>query len=260
MALELLYKKASGGFMKNSKQLLTAIFVVGAAAIITGCGSSNSTSGSSTLSSSSVTGDKATASCNQASSSSMTAKLKTYTNSSNSVDMSYVWVRMTTLPSGFSTSSSYIAFYKWLGNSSGSTYLDPTKLGFILRDSSTGKYLTSSWATTMTWSDVSATAQSLGIYDAQTFFNRVDILVYLNDSAGQYDVLKIASYTASSAALDLQLDALLPPFSANPTAYATESDGSVRNSSLQALHPFKSLMSQGWTTAQYLSMAQAYCF
>lgn len=252
--------------MKNSKQLLTTIFLVGVAAMMTACGSNNAVSGSSDLSSrSNVTNptdasNKAVASCNQGSASGLGAKLKSFTNSSGANDMSYVWVRLTSLPSGFSSNTSYIAFYKWLGNSSGSTYLDPSKLNFVLRDSVTGQYVTSTWATTLKWSDISTTAQAWGIYDAQTFFNRVDVLVYLADPQGQYDVLKVASYTTSSTTVASQMDVLLPPFSANPAAYATEADGTTRNSALQALHPFRTYANQGWSTSQFQSMAQSYCF
>ncbi|QDK37139.1 hypothetical protein [Bdellovibrio sp. NC01] len=249
--------------MKNSN-LLKTLLVLSIAAMMTACGS-NQTTGTSDLSSRSTTtvtdaANKATALCNQGSKDGMTMKLKAFTNSSGSVDLSYVWVRMTALPTGFAAGSSSISFYKWMGNSSGSTYLDPAKLNFVLWDSQTGSYITTTWTTSLKWSDVSTTAQGLGIYDAQTFFNRVNILVYLNDAAGQYDVLKVASYVSTSTAAQSQMDVLLPPYSANPAAYATESDGTTRNSALQALHPFKTLISSGYTTTQFQSMAQSYCF
>lgn len=264
MALPLLYSLVSGGFMTNAN-LLKTVLILSVAAMMTACGSGQQANGTSDLSSrsdsstSTDAANKAVASCNQGSGSGIGAKLKSITTN-GALDMNYVGVRMTTLPSGFSANTNSISFFKWLGNSSGSTYLDPAKLNFILQDSQTGQYLLSAWTTSLKWSDISATAQSIGITDAQTFFNRVNILVYLNDAQGAYDVLKVASYTTSSSTVAAQLDILLPPFSANPAAYATEADGTARNSALQSLHPFKALSSQGWTTTQFQSMAQSYCF
>ena len=245
--------------MKNSK-LLTTMFLLGIAAVMTACGSRNSATaiGTSDLSSTS-TSQYNVASCNQKTSSGIAASLKTYT-SNGSTDFNYVWVRMTTLPNGFAAGTSNITFFKWMANSSGSTYLDSTRLSFVMVDSQTGQYLISNWVTSLSWSDVSTTAQGLGIYDAQTFFNRMNILVYLNDPSAQYDVLKIASYSTSSTSVQSQMDILLPPFSANPNAYATESDGSTRASVLQALHPFASYKSSGYSDSQFVSMAQSYCF
>ncbi len=265
MAPHLLYSPVSGGFMKNAN-LLKTVLILSLAAMMTACGSNQQANGTSDLSSRSGTStgtdaaNKAVASCNQGSGSGIAVKLKAFTTSAGTVDMSYVWVRMTTLPTGFSSNTSSISFYKWLGNSAGSTYLDPAKLNFVIQDPTTGQYLLSTWTTSLKWSDISTTAQSIGITDAQTFFNRVNILVYLNDAQGAYDVLKVASYTSGSSSVASQLDVLLPPFSANPAAYATEADGTTRNSTLQSLHPFKSLNTQGWTTSQYQSMAQSYCF
>lgn len=264
MALHLLYSLVSGGIMKNST-LLKSVLILSVAVMMTACGSNQAASGTNDLSSRSTdsgtdASNKAVATCNQGSGSGIAAKLKAFTTSAGTVDMSYVWVRMTTLPSGFSSNTSSLSFYKWLGNSSGSTYLDQSKLNFVIHDPVTGQYILPTWTTSLKWSDISATAQSIGITDAQTFFNRVNILVYLNDAQGAYDVLKIASYNTSSTAVASQLDVLLPPFSANPAAYATEADGTARNTALQSLHPFKSLNTQGWTTAQFQSMAQSYCF
>ncbi|MDG0817782.1 hypothetical protein [Bdellovibrio svalbardensis] len=250
----------------TNANLLKTVLILSLAAMMTACGSNQQASGTNDLSSRSNTtsgtdaANKAVASCNQGSGSGIGVKLKSYTNAAGALDMSYVWVKMATLPSGFSSNTSSISFFKWLGNPTGSTYLDPAKLNFVIQDPTTGQYLLSTWTTSLKWSDVSTTAQSIGITDAQTFFNRVNILVYLNDAQGAYDVLKVASYTSSSTAVASQMDILLPPYSANPAAYATEADGSARNSALQSLHPFKSMTSQGWTTAQYQSMAQSFCF
>lgn len=249
----------------TNANLLKTFLLISVAAMMTACGpnqhAGSGTSDLSSLSSANTTSsDKSVALCNQGSSSGISAKLKAFAGSTGALDMNYVWVRMTTLPAGFAANTSSLVFFKWLGNSSGSTYLDPSQLSFILQDSVSGQYLMSTWATSLRWSDVATTAQSLGINDAQTFFNRVNILVYLNDPQGNYNVLKVSSYATGSTTVASQLDVLLPPFSANPAAYATAADGTTRNSALQNLHPFKAMVSQGWTTTQFQAMAQSYCF
>lgn len=250
--------------MKTSSQkILTTVLLMAVATLMTACGSSNTATSTDLASRSSATtttdaSNKALAVCNYASASGLAAKQKAYQDSSG-YRFDYVWVRLTTLPSGFASDSNYIAMWKWMANASGSTYIDQTALSFALVDSTTNKYITN-WKTTLKWSDVSATASSMGYADPASFFARVNILVKLNDATGQYDALKITSYNSSTNQAATQLDSLLPLFSANPAAYATESDGSTRASVLQALHPFASYKSQGYSTSQFQAMSNSYCF
>ncbi|WP_374029040.1 hypothetical protein [Bdellovibrio bacteriovorus] len=247
--------------MKNTKQIFTTILTMTAVAFLTACGSSNqmaSTDLSSRVPSTSGSTSKPLAYCNQANGE-VSAKLKVYTESSNSVRMDLVYVRLTALPTSFKNDNSYITMWKWLANSSGSTYLDNTALRFFLIDVSTGKALTD-WKTTLRWSDVVTTASALGITDVQTFFNRVNILVDLKDANGEYDVLKIANYDVSTNKAITQTDALLPMFYANPADYAVESNGFARAQALQGLHPFASYTNQGFSSAQFQSMANNFCF
>ncbi|KYG70096.1 hypothetical protein [Bdellovibrio bacteriovorus] len=249
--------------MKNSKQLLTTILVLTATALLTACGSSN-TAGSSDFSSRVVdtgtsSSTKSVAYCNQRSANDITAKLKAYTDNSNYVRMDFVYARLTSLPATFKSDSSYISMWKWLANSSGSTQLDNTPLQFIIVHPTTGQALTG-WMKTMRWSDVATVASALGVTDPQTFFSAVNILVDLKDTQGEYDVLKVTNYDLSTNKSLNALDILLPAFYANPADYALESTGTARAGVLKNLHPFASYLNQGYTTSQFVSMANNYCF
>lgn len=263
MAPPLLKIMALGGFMNTMNKLFTTILTLSAASLLTACGASKQVgaleSSSRTLDTTSMATAKPLAYCNQATGTEINAKLKVYTDSSNTVRADYVYVRMTSLPANFKADSTYIAMWKWLSNNAGYTYLDSTALNFILVNASTGQALTG-WKNTLRWSDVSAIASGMGIEDAQAFFDKVSILVDLKDTQGEYDVLKITNYDMTTNQSLSQTDALLPLFHANPADYAKESSGADRAQVLQGLHPFKNYANQGFTSAQFQSMAANLCF
>jgi hypothetical protein len=248
--------------MKTMSKLFTTILTLSAATLLTACGASKQVGAlesSSRIIDTTTTGAKPLAYCNQATGTEINAKLKAYTDSSNTVRMDYVYVRMTSLPANFKSDSTYISMWKWLSNTAGNTYLDSSALKFILVNASNGQALTG-WKNTLRWSDVSSIASGMGIEDAQAFFDKVSILVELKDAQGEYDVLKITNYDMTTNKSLSQTDALLPMFYANPADYAKESSGADRAQVLQGLHPFKNYANQGFTSAQFQSMAANLCF
>ncbi|WP_374078976.1 hypothetical protein [Bdellovibrio bacteriovorus] len=249
--------------MKNTKQIFSTILTLSAVAFLTACGSSNQV-GSSDLSSrlpidTSSSSTKPVSYCNQATGTEITAKLRAYVDSSNTVRMDYAYARLTALPTNFKTDKTYISMWKWMTNSSGASHLDSTPLNFLVANATTGQILTA-WKTTLRWSDVVTIASGMGITDPQTFFNSVNILVDLKDTQGEYDVLKITNYDLSTNKALSQTDGLLPLFYANPADYATESNGAARAQVLRDLHPFKNYVGQGYSASQFQSMAQGLCF
>lgn len=265
MAPLLLLTYGIGGFMKNPKQIFTTLLTISAAVFLTACGSGKNQTGSTDFSSRTPppadigTSSKAIAYCNQGTGSEIKMKMKVYKDTSNAIKMDFVYVRVTSLPANFKEGKTYISMWKWLSNTSGYTYLDPASLQFILLDSSTGQALTG-WKNTLFWSDVVTIASGMGITEAQAFFDRVNILVDLKDAQGEYDVLKITNYDSSTNKPVSQTDALLPLFYVNPTDYARETTGSARSQVLQELHPFYNHTNQSYTTEQFASMANDFCF
>lgn len=246
--------------MNSNAQLLKTIAALASITLLSACGASNqSLNSSSTLPNTYLSSDKPLASCSETVGTDLKGRLQAVKDSAGNVRSDLVYLRLTALPSGFSSGSNYIAMWKWLANSSGYTYLDGTALEFKLINASTSQEITG-WRTTLTWSDVSAAASNMGVADAQAFFNKVKIMVNLKDTKGEYDVLKVTSYESSTNKAVSQADGLIPLFYANPSDYAYESDGSLRADILESLHPLKSYTSQGFSGAQFKSMAEALCF
>ncbi|XGC81842.1 hypothetical protein ACES2L_05020 [Bdellovibrio bacteriovorus] len=250
--------------MKTSKQqIINVLLTLTAAALLVGCSKGaqvGSEDFSSRVTESDITASSAKplAYCNQAVGTEITSKMKVYTEN-NAVRMDLVYVRMTAVPASFKNDQSYISMWKWLSNSAGNTYLDSSALEFILVDATNNQALTN-WKTTLKWSDVAAAASGLGITDPTTFFNRVNILVNLKDAQGEYDALKITHYNLSTHKAISQTDGLLPMFYANPNDYATEASGQARAEVLKNLHPFANQVGQGFSSTQFQSMANAFCF
>lgn len=248
--------------MKTMNKIFTAILTLSAATLLTACGANKQTGSidsSSRITTPPTTAAKPLAYCNQATGTEINVKLKAYTDTSNTVRMDYVYVRLTSLPTDFASSNTYISMWKWLSNSAGNTYLDSTSLKFILVNASNGQALTG-WKNTLRWADVSAIASGMSITDVPTFFSKVNILVDLKDAQGEYDVLKITNYDLTTNKSLSQTDALLPMFYANPADYAKEATGTDRAAVLQGLHPFKNYANQGFTSTQFQSMANNFCF
>src|SRR5690606_25010724 len=121
----------------NSKQLLTTLLLTATALLLTACGAEQvANSDFSSRTPVTTVGDATTkhlAYCNKGSGNDISAKLKAYQESTtNNIRMDLVVVRLTSLPSTFTSDSSYITMWKWLANTSGHTYLDQTALNFIL--------------------------------------------------------------------------------------------------------------------------------
>ncbi|MFS4460618.1 hypothetical protein [Bdellovibrio sp. HCB2-146] len=263
--------------MKASNQkTFTVLFLVSMALFMTACGSSSQESSYDFSSRTPVTPDSSTstdtktdstqyiATCNEGAKADLGAKLKMYVDGYNQYRMDLVQIRMTSLPSDFAVNGSYIGFWKWLAQSTGSTHMAGYPLNFIVIDSQTNQALTG-WRTTLLWDDVKAKASQMGIKNSADFFKRAKIVVDLQTAEDaykvtEYDALKIVSYNRSTQKPALQLDVLLPPFNANPADYAKESSGAARASVLQNLHPLKAYANQGYTSAQLLSATKSFCF
>lgn len=168
-----------------------------------------------------------------------------------------MYVRIARVPSDFKTNSIYFQLFRWQGNGAGSTYLDPTPLNFEIWDQQSNTLLLSS-RSSVRWTDVSTAASQLGLSDATSFFRRVVLKTDLRDPNANFDALMTVLYNTDNTKREY-VNALLPVFDANPTNYATDSDGSARNQALMNLHPFRSSIGQGWTTADYVARANTFC-
>lgn len=193
--------------------------------------------------------------CNQKSQNGLTAKVMLYTDSSSQVRNDYMKVKFIQMPASFSTGD-YIQFFRWQANTSNQVYLDPAPLQARF-ESLNGTALTE-FSSVIYWGQVSSLATSAGLSDVNSFMQNVRIVVDVRDPQANFDVLKVAMYNSNNTNT-VNMDMLMPAFSASPTDYAIE-NGATRSSYLQHLHPFASMINQNWTAAQFQSMASSYCF
>lgn len=245
--------------MINTQTTLKAVLLLIILAMLTACGEQKASEDTTDYASRTpITTPNASAtvlSCNQKTQNGLTAKVMTYTDSANQVRNDYMNVKFTQMPASFETDD-YIQFFRWQANTSGQVYLDPvpTQARF---ETLTGQVLTN-FSSVIYWGQVSAIATQSGMSDANTFFQNVRLVVDVRDPQANFDVLKIAMYNSSGTNI-INMDMLMPAFYASPTDYALDG-GVARASQLQALHPFANMISQGWTAAQYQSMATSFCF
>lgn len=200
---------------------------------------------------------KAWIQCNAATGSNVDVHLMAWYENANTLRNDLMKVRLYRLPSDFASSNSYVQMFRWQGNTAGSVYLDSTPLQFEVWDGVSGAQLLSA-RSSVRWNDVSTAASQLGITDPTTFFRRAILKVDLRDPNANFDALMTVLYNSSNVERE-HVNALLPVFDANPSNYATDSDGSARNQALMNLHPFRTSIGQGWTTADYMARAQTFC-
>lgn len=165
-------------------------------------------------------------------------------------------VKLTALPSDFATSGAYIKFYRWQANTSGSTYLDNTALNIKIVNPNTGALILAN-GSYVRWSDLSTAASGLGYTSPTSFLTNMIIIADTRDPMAQFDVLMAVVYNADGSKKDT-VNALMPLFAADPTVYAND-NGGTRNASLQALHPFKDKVGQGWTATDYQTWSNNFC-
>lgn len=244
--------------MKSETTLKTALFLT-LLALLSACGaakdSSESFASRSISATTTTTSTVPLAYCNQKSQGGLSANLMVYTDSANNVRNDYMKVKITQIPADFA-SGSYLEFFRWQVSSNGQTYLDPTPTQARFETLS-GQILTN-FSPVIYWGQISQIAKNSGLSDPNQFLQQVRLVVDIRDPQAQYDVLKIAFYNSSNTAT-IDMDILLPAFAANPSEYQND-HGATRPTALQNLHPFAAKISEGWTSSQFQSMTNGYCF
>ncbi len=248
---------------KNFYLKLTLLLVV--TAMMTACGankgSANNYDSSSRLTTPDLTTtnttDRPLAYCNQASNSQIATATSTYQDG-ETISLTRINLKITKIPAYFSQNQNYIEFHKYMVSSTGNKIWGSERLMFSVYSIADGKSLASG-KEFLYWTDLQRAAQSLGVSTPEQFFKKARIVIELDDSTGDYDVVSAFYYNQADNTVVSQLDSLIPVFDADPAKYAVEKDGSSRHSSLQALHPFKAYASQGWTSQVYQTKAAEFC-
>ncbi len=236
---------------------LSIFAVILAGWIASGCGASQSggpvaSSISSISPLNNLLGDSSqNTNCNQmtTASTNFSAKLRTV---EGTPDM--MRIRITGLTSQFDGNpSANIQFFRWKV-AGGVSALDSVALTFHIETASqygAGGHSLTNNMTGINMANINQVVSSnfMGTTTAEQFFNKVDVIVH--GVSLDYQTLKFVIY--NGGAVLASNDALLPPFSANPSTY-----NSTHAAVLNGLHPFTNQL--GYSDAQYLKLAKGFCF
>lgn len=227
--------------------LITLVFSL----MIVGCGKSNRSSETATTGTTVDTvvnpTNTALAYCNQASSTNTEMKVTVYTEN-NQIRNDLIRVKFSKMNSSFFSSGSVLQFYRWKAAADGTYSPDSTALPVRVIDTTTNSEVLSS--NYVRYSDLSSSSQDM---------SRYILVVDIKDASAEYEVIRAMIHSSSGSIFE-DINALIPAFSANPTEYATRYDGLARATILKNLHPFRNSTNSGYTTAQFVSQANAFCF
>lgn len=244
---------------KTQKSLLMALMLLGLSA----CGASKETAGTTDLASRANVDvviqnpNTAWAYCNSGTSSKLgfQASFMAATQE-NRIRNDLLYMKMSSLPSGFGSGDLYFQMFRWQANTAGAGYMDPTPLKFkVIRQAGGGEILAN--RDYLRWSDVSTTASQMNV-GVEDFFRHTYITVDTKDPLGQFDVIRVVAYNKSDNKSAGEVDVLMPVFHANPAEYDVE-NGAARSTLLTALHPFNDKRNQGWTANDFQTWSDAMC-
>lgn len=251
--------------MRTQNFYLKLTLLLITAAMMSACGASKGTADNYDSSSRLLTGDvtnidtssRPLAYCNQATGTQISFNTSTYQDG-ETIDPNRINLKITKIPAYFAQNQNYIEFHKYMVNSTGSKMWGQTRLSMNIYSIANGALLASG-KEMLYWRDLSSAASKLGVVTPDQFFKKVRIVVQLVDPNADYDVISGIYYDSTNDSIVSQLDSLIPAFDADPARYAIDKDGTTRHSSLQALHPFKSYVGQGWTAQTYQTKAGEFC-
>lgn len=230
----------------TTQQKLAQQLIVGVLSVIalSSCGTSKSNVVNTTTNSSNnnISSQKPLANCNKSVSTDISLNMSTVNDSAGQVDPNWTKVRFNFLSTKATASGNVVRFFKWKVSGTQST-LDPIPLSTLFYNLENGQPTTESTSSV----PVVEIATTRGLY------------VKLNDTIGQYQVLKAVVYD-SAGAIVAQMNTLIPQFNSNYSDYRLNSDGTARAQVLLDLHPLKATDTTSWTQTQYSTYFQNLCF
>jgi hypothetical protein len=253
----------------TNKHLYTAFLVILAASALMGCGSrniQNSTDSASTASTDTPTGSKPVASCNKVVQDDFDIRLMAVKDANGAVNNSLVRLKFVKVPDSFMSDGYNIEIRKWTASSTGVITPADTaspefaNVRFDARSSS-GIYNS---ASTWNFNLMCSTCLNIDWYNlkllvnkdytsANAFFDKYHLLIDLQDSTGDWKALQIV-LTLNNAPVKW-VDILIPTFDANPADYKLTHPAVLNNK-----HPFISMLDQGFSSSQFQTQSNSFCF
>ncbi len=229
--------------------------IVLSASFLMSCGVSKTQEGLVEESSRTLSVNKPVAYCNQATDAakSMTANVGAFMNASGGVDLNYLHVKLTNVPESFNDNTHYFSLFKWYADAAGTPHTSNQPLSFKIINIQSGQEMASN-LTTLSWNTVSPLAKNMGVTTPAQFFQKVRLLVFINDPQGTYDALTIGYHKSLNGVADNRIDALMPAFDADPRDYTANHAKVLAN-----LHPFATTNYSSWTASTFTTKAHEFC-
>ncbi len=251
--------------MKN-KTLYTSLLVLIAATALMGCGSRVSSSGSSdSASTAAAASNKPLAVCNKVVKNDFDVRLMAYTDANGVSNGSMVRLKFAHIPTEYVGDGYDIQIRKWTASSTGvvrpADTDTPQYANSKLEYKSSNIYQSASnWGynTTMNvdWYNmklIAAANEAITYTDPNTFFQKYNMLVDLQDTTGDWKALQIILTYNGTAVKWVNI--LIPTFYADPADYQATHPAVLSN-----LHPLLSMIGQGFASSQYTTETNGYCF
>lgn len=231
--------------LKNnlSSASLTLKLLLGLTTLITlvGCGNSK-TANNNNNNNLNIYSQQVLARCTKTTDTNFTFNLSTVVDLAGQPSNDYIKIKFSRLSETMTAAGNVIKFFKWriVG---GTPQLDGNAINFAAYDLGSGPALPNSVAS-INAAEISA---SSGYY------------LQLNDPTAAYQALKVVVYNSAGSVVG-QINSLIPAFLASPVAYQLNTDGTVRASVLQQMHPLVGVDVSAWTPQQLQQNFDQYCF
>lgn len=258
---------ASGGNMENKLTLTLKVIALTTAFILTACGAQKfnnegkiDSSSREVISDNTATKNIPSANCNQISNTEFKAQLMYY-KTVEGIANNLTRMKIPKILSQMSADGAVgMRFYKFKSAPNNEMYFDSEPLSFYFQKIST--YATvGTEQSELNWKEVKKVISDngLGQTTLQGFLNNYTLTINLKDTIGEYEGLQMVVFDANNNVI-MNKAMLIPSFIANPETFKFNKDGSSRHEYLQGLHPFKSMLGQGWDDAHFVNEAAAFCF
>lgn len=257
----------------GTQKLQVTLLIALAFFALSGCGAKNSqTSGSSDQGSLGDRGDTTTtkpaAVCNKISSGDVEARLMAYVDANGARNNSLVRLKFVRVPDDYANDGYDILIRKWTASPTGvvrpGAGEEPLYVNTLIEMKTNNSFqamtgwnynLKCDTCPTLEWYNMKLIAQKYNVTanSPNEFFSKFDLLLDLQDAAGDWKALQIIFVNGSTVMKTLNM--LIPTFDANPGDYTPNHPPVLNN-----LHPFISMINQNFPTSQFQTEANGYCF
>lgn len=186
-------------------------------------------------------------------------RLEQYVDNYGQAQGNLVRLQVYKAPSAWSSANWDLQVYRWTASPDGSTSIDSSPLAYQFDRKVSGGFqnMANINYTIFNWDEIVQMGAYAGISTSspQSYFNTATLVVDIRDSSASYQVLQVV--LRNNGTVVKKVDVLIPQFLADPALYNADNK---HPAILQALHPLKDQVNQGWSQANYAEFAKSFCF